>query len=71
MNINLPLDPRLRPPDGTRQPPCSSRRALLDANVNLNVATALINGVKRRSLGQEITKGVTAAQQFVKAMYDT
>ena len=21
MNINLPLDPRLRPPDGTRQPP--------------------------------------------------
>ena len=21
MNINLPLDPRLRPPDGTHQPP--------------------------------------------------
>ena len=21
MNINIPLDPRLRPPDGTRQPP--------------------------------------------------
>lgn len=48
----------------------SVRRALLDADVNLDVATALIDGVKRRSLGQEVTKGVTAEQQFVKAMYD-
>ena len=49
----------------------SVRRALLDADVNLDVATALIDGVKRRSLGQEVTKGVTAEQQFAKAMYDT
>jgi len=48
----------------------SVRRALLDADVNLDVATALIDGVKRRSLGREVTKGVTAEQQFVKAMYD-
>ncbi|KAL7540586.1 hypothetical protein ACHAXR_010219 [Thalassiosira sp. AJA248-18] len=48
----------------------SVRRALLDADVNLDVATALIDGVKRRSLGQEVTKGVTAEQQFIKAMYD-
>lgn len=48
----------------------SVRRALLDADVNLEVATALLDGVKRRSLGMEVTKGVTAEQQFVKAMYD-
>jgi signal recognition particle subunit SRP54 len=46
------------------------RRALLDADVNLNVADALIEGVKKRSVGQEVTKGVTADQQFIKAMYD-
>ncbi|KAK1734807.1 signal recognition particle subunit SRP54, partial [Skeletonema marinoi] len=48
----------------------SVRRALLDADVNVDVATALIEGVKRRSLGKEVTKGVTAEQQFIKAMYD-
>ena len=46
------------------------RRALLDADVNIEVADALIDGVKRRTLGEEILKGVTADQQFVKAMYD-
>ena len=46
------------------------RRALLDADVNIEVADALIDGVKRRTLGDEILKGVTADQQFVKAMYD-
>jgi signal recognition particle subunit SRP54 len=38
--------------------------------VNLDVATALIDGVKRRSLGTEVIRGVTAEQMFVKAMYD-
>jgi len=46
------------------------RRALLDADVNLEIADALIEGVRSRSLGQEVTKGVTAEQQFVKAIYD-
>mmetsp|Transcript_3691 Transcript_3691/g.5057 ORF Transcript_3691/g.5057 Transcript_3691/m.5057 type:complete len:528 (+) Transcript_3691:2-1585(+) len=46
------------------------RRALLDADVNLNVADTLIDGVKRRSIGQEVIKGVTAEQQFIKCMYD-
>jgi signal recognition particle subunit SRP54 len=46
------------------------RRALLDADVNLNVADTLIEGVKTRAVGQEVTKGVTADQQFIKAMYD-
>ncbi|KAL7442519.1 hypothetical protein ACHAXH_009799 [Discostella pseudostelligera] len=48
----------------------SVRRALLDADVNIDVATTLIEGVKKRSLGMEIIKGVTPEQQFVKAMYD-
>jgi len=46
------------------------RRALLDADVNIKVADTLIEGVKTRSLGAEVTKGVTSEQQFVKAMYD-
>jgi len=46
------------------------RRALLDADVNVNVADTLIEGVKNRSLGKEVMKGVTAEQQFIKAMYD-
>lgn len=46
------------------------RRALLDADVNLEVADTLIEGVKKRSIGAEVTKGVTADQQFIKAMYD-
>lgn len=46
------------------------RRALLDADVNIDVADTLIEGVKKRSLGVEVMKGVTADQQFIKAMYD-
>jgi len=46
------------------------RRALLDADVNLNVADTLIEGVKKRSIGVEVIKGVTSEQQFIKAMYD-
>jgi signal recognition particle subunit SRP54 len=46
------------------------RRALLDADVNIAVADTLIEGVKKRSIGQEVISGVTADQQFIKAMYD-
>ena len=46
------------------------RRALLDADVNVAVADTLIDGVKKRSVGQEILKGITADQQFIKYMYD-
>lgn len=42
----------------------------MDADVNIDVADALIDGVKKRSLGEEVLKGVTADQQFIKAMYD-
>lgn len=46
------------------------RRALLDADVNLQVADTLMAGVKERSLGQAVTPGVSARDQFIKAMYD-
>jgi signal recognition particle subunit SRP54 len=46
------------------------RRALLDADVNIEVADALIDGVKKRVLGDEVIQGVTADQQFIKAMND-
>ena len=36
----------------------------------MNVADTLIEGVKNRSLGKEVLEGVTAEQQFIKAMYD-
>ena len=38
--------------------------------MNVNVADTLIEGVKKRSLGKEVLEGVTAEQQFIKAMYD-
>lgn len=46
------------------------RRALLDADVNVDVADTLIAGVRKRSLGKEVLEGVTAEQQFIKSMYD-
>ena len=42
----------------------------MDADVNIDVTDALIDGVKKRTLGDEVIKGVTADQQFIKAMYD-
>lgn len=48
----------------------SVRRALLDADVNINVVNTLLEGVKKRSIGVEVLKGISAEQQFVKAMYD-
>ena len=46
------------------------RRALLDADVNVDVADTLIEGVRKRTLGDIVIEGVTADQQFIKAMYD-
>jgi len=48
----------------------SVRRALLDADVNINVVNTLIEGVTKRIIGEDIIKGVSAEQQFIKAMYD-
>jgi signal recognition particle subunit SRP54 len=65
------LGPKQRMTENAIKPALKQvRRALLDADVNIDVADALIEGVRKRSLGQEVMKGVTADQQFVKAMYD-
>ena len=65
------LGPKKRITEASVQPALRGvRRALLDADVNVNVADTLIEGVKKRSLGKEVLEGVTAEQQFIKAMYD-
>lgn len=65
------LGPKRRMTEASIQPALKQvRRALLDADVNVNVADTLIDGVRKRSLGTEVIKGVTAEQQFIKAMYD-
>jgi signal recognition particle subunit SRP54 len=65
------LGPKPRITEASIQPALKQvRRALLDADVNVQVADTLIAGVRQRSLGQAILKGVTAEQQFIKAMYD-
>jgi len=46
------------------------KRALLDSDVNLAVANAIVAGVKERAVGLQVIEGVTAEQQFVKLMYD-
>lgn len=65
------LGPKQRMTESAIQPALRQvRRALLDADVNVNVADTLIEGVRKRSLGKEVIAGVTAEQQFIKAMYD-
>eukprot|EP00961_Rhodomonas_salina_P164537 2216757-Rhodomonas_salina.1 len=44
------------------------RRSLLEADVNLDVATKLIDEIKQRSVGIEVIEGVDPAQQFIKIM---
>jgi len=63
--------PKKRMTEASIQPALRQvRRALLDADVNVDVADTLIEGVRKRSLGKEVIEGVTAEQQFIKAMYD-
>ncbi|SMP06512.1 signal recognition particle subunit FFH/SRP54 (srp54) [Desulfurobacterium pacificum] len=44
--------------------------ALLEADVNYKVVAKFINDIKEKALGADVTKGVTAAQQLVKIVYD-
>jgi len=46
------------------------RRSLLEADVNLDVATKLIDEIKQRSVGIEVIEGVDPAQQFIKIMQE-
>jgi len=46
------------------------RRALLDADVNYNVARDFTNRVKERALDEQVLTAVSPGQQFVKLIYD-
>lgn len=46
------------------------RRALLDADVNYDVARSITAAVKEKALGQGIIASVTPGQQFTKIVYD-
>ncbi|MFN4279885.1 signal recognition particle protein [Thermosynechococcus sp.] len=46
------------------------RRALLEADVNLQVAKEFIENVRQRAIGAEVIAGVRPDQQFIKIVYD-
>jgi len=46
------------------------RRALLSADVNLQVVKEFISEVEEKALGAEVIAGVNPSQQFVKIVYD-
>ncbi|WP_457653900.1 signal recognition particle protein [Rhodocaloribacter sp.] len=46
------------------------RRALLDADVNYQVARDFTERVKEKALGEEVLKSVSPGQQLVKIVYD-
>ncbi|MBO0348494.1 signal recognition particle protein [Phormidium pseudopriestleyi FRX01] len=46
------------------------RRALLEADVNLQVVKAFIADVEEKALGAEVVSGVRPDQQFIKIVYD-
>lgn len=46
------------------------RRALLDADVNYEVAKSFTEKVKERAMGEEVLSSVNPGQQFTKIVYD-
>ena len=46
------------------------RRALLEADVALDVARAFTDGVKKQAVGVEVMKSVTPGQMVVKIVHD-
>lgn len=46
------------------------RRALLDADVNYDVARQFTNRVKDRAMGEDVLSSVNPGQQFTKIVYD-
>jgi signal recognition particle subunit SRP54 len=46
------------------------RKALLDADVNLNVVNAFVERVTQRSLGQAVLRTIDPSEQIVKIVYD-
>ncbi|RMF21619.1 MAG: signal recognition particle protein [Cyanobacteria bacterium J083] len=46
------------------------RRALLSADVNLQVVQGFVKEVEQKALGAEVISGVNPGQQFIKIVYD-
>ena len=46
------------------------RRALIEADVSLEVVRAFVEQVKERAVGAEVTRSVTPGQQVVKIVHD-
>src|SRR5439155_19163968 len=46
------------------------RHALLEADVNYNVATTFIGRVTEKAVGQDVIKSLQPSQQIVKIVYD-
>jgi signal recognition particle subunit SRP54 len=46
------------------------RRALLEADVNLQVVKSFISEVEKAAVGAEVVSGVNPGQQFIKIVYD-
>ncbi len=46
------------------------RRALLDADVNYQVARDFTDRIKEKALGSEVLNAVSPGQQIVKIVYD-
>ncbi len=46
------------------------RRALIEADVNLQVVKAFIREIEKNALGTEVISGVNPSQQFIKVVYD-
>lgn len=46
------------------------RRALISADVNLQVVKSFVSEVEKKALGSEVLSGVNPGQQFIKIVYD-
>ncbi|WP_457624684.1 signal recognition particle receptor subunit alpha, partial [Persephonella sp.] len=46
------------------------RRALLEADVNIEVVKQFLNDVKQKLVGQEVIKGLNAGETVIKLIYD-
>ncbi|MEN9217055.1 MAG: signal recognition particle protein [Gloeomargarita sp. HHBFW_bins_162] len=57
-------------PSNIQEPLKLVRRALIDADVNVQVVREFIQGVETRAVGKEVIPGVRPEQQFIKVVYD-
>lgn len=46
------------------------KKILVDSDVNFNVVNQFLSNVKEKSIGQQIIKGISAREKFIKIVYD-